>query len=108
MSRHTEDISDEALLAMAARGDAKAFEVIYDRHAAGVARALCSYAGADSHTVDDLTQDVFCRVIDNISFYTPNRPFSHWLYTIALNVGRNHVRRQSKVVVLDPLEQESI
>ena len=108
MNREKADPSDTELAALAQEGDVLAFEAIYDRHAAGVSRALASYAGPDRDVLDDLTQDVFFRVIDGIATYVPSHPFSHWLYTIAVNVGRNYVRRQSKVVFLDPHEFEGI
>lgn len=103
-----QDLSDKDLAALAQQGDVSAFEELYDRHVSGVARALASYAGPDRDALDDLTQDVFFRVIDGIASYVPSHPFSHWLYTIALNVGRNHAQRKSKLVLLDPNEFEGI
>lgn len=102
MKNRPQTLSDAELVALARTGDAAAFEGIYDRHVPGVVRALASFVGPDRDALDDLTQDVFCRVIDGIGSYVPDWPFSHWLYTIALNVGRNHVRERSKLVVLDP------
>jgi RNA polymerase sigma-70 factor (ECF subfamily) len=101
-------LSDTELALRAKEGAVSAFEEIYNRHASGIAKVLASYAGPDRDVLDDLTQDVFYRAIDGIASYVPSHPFTHWLYTIALNVGRNHVRRQSKVVVLDPNDFDSI
>jgi RNA polymerase sigma-70 factor (ECF subfamily) len=101
-------LSDTELALLAKDGDSSAFEEIYDRHASGIARALASYAGPDRDILDDLTQEVFFRVIDSLVSYVPSHPFPHWLYTIALNVGRNHIRRRSKVVSVDPRELDSI
>jgi RNA polymerase sigma-70 factor (ECF subfamily) len=98
---------DTELALLAQNGDAAAFEAIYERHVAGVARTLASFAGPDRDLLDDLTQDVFFRVIDNLDSYTPRRPFAHWLYTVALNTGRNHARRESKVISVDPTQLDS-
>jgi RNA polymerase sigma-70 factor (ECF subfamily) len=95
------NLGDTELALLAKKGNRSAFEVIYDRHASGVARVLASFAGTDRDILDDLTQDVFMKVIDKISSYVPSHPFARWLYTIALNTGRNHVRRQSKIVQLE-------
>lgn len=92
----------------AQRGDTSAFEEIYDRHAPGIARALAAFAGPDRDTLDDLTQDVFFRVIKGLMSYTPSHPFAHWLYTIALNVGRNHARRTSRVIPVSPARLDEI
>jgi RNA polymerase sigma-70 factor (ECF subfamily) len=91
--------SDAELVRQAQKGLVLAFETLYERHAPGVARALASFAGPDRDLLDDLVQDVFVRVIRGLPSYTPSHPFAHWLYTIALNVGRNHARRRSIVLV---------
>jgi RNA polymerase sigma-70 factor (ECF subfamily) len=102
------NLSDADLAVLAQQGDVSAFEEIYERHVSGVRRVLASFAGPDRDALDDLTQDVFYRVIDGIESYVPNRPFSRWLYTVALNVGRNHARQRSKLVVLDPAEFDGL
>lgn len=86
---------DADLVVLAQAGSAEAFGALYDRHAAGVGRALASYAGPDRDQLDDLVQDVFVRVATSLHTYVPARPFNHWLYTVALNVGRNHARRRA-------------
>jgi RNA polymerase sigma-70 factor (ECF subfamily) len=102
MSGSTREMNDEELVRRSQSGDARAFEAIYDRHAPGVARVLASFAGPDRDTLDDLTQEVFYRVIKNLASYTPDNAFVRWLYTITLNVGRNHARRKSRVITVDP------
>lgn len=108
MTDRTNRLTDTELALRAQTGDVAAFEVIYDRHAPGVARALASFAGPDRDLVDDLSQDVFFRVVKGLMSYRPNHPFTHWLYTIALNVGRNHARRRSKVVPVNPSDLDGI
>ena len=98
------EMSDADLVLLAQTGNTAAFEAIYDRHIFGVSRTLASFAGPDRDLLDDMTQEVFFRVIEHIESYEPIRPFTHWLYTIALNVGRNQVRNRSKIVLLEPEE----
>jgi RNA polymerase sigma-70 factor (ECF subfamily) len=99
-------LSDTELALLARDGSASAFEEIYDRHAGGIARALASYAGADADALDDLVQEVFFKMIEGLPSYAPERPFAHWLYTVALNTGRNHVRDRARQVSVDPSELE--
>lgn len=94
-------VADADLVVAAQHGSTQAFTALYDRHAPGVARALASFAGPDRDLVDDLVQDVFLRVVRGLPSYTPRRPFVNWLYTIALNVGRNHARRSAAVRAVD-------
>lgn len=108
MRTRLEGLSETELVARAKKGDASAFEEIYDRHSSGVARTLASFAGPDQDLLDDLTQDVFLRVVEGLPSYVPSSPFSHWLYTIALNVGRNQARRPTKVVPVDPADLEDV
>lgn len=108
MTRKLNGMSDTELARRAKEGDAPAFEEIYDRHSPGIARALASFAGPDRDLLDDLTQDVFFRVIKGLPSYVPSHPFPHWLYTIALNVGRNHARRRSVVVFFDPNDLDDV
>lgn len=91
MARIPEPDSTELAL-KAQRGDRTAFAALYDRHAPGIARALASFVGPRRDLIDDLVQDVFLRVIERLSTYEPTRPFEGWLFTVALNVGRNHAR----------------
>lgn len=106
MSCHLKGLSDTDLALLAQKGDRSAFGEIYDRHASGIARALASFAGPDPDMLDDLTHEAFFKAIDGLAAYVPSHPFTHWLYTIALNVGRNHVRRRSKMTFVDPAEFE--
>lgn len=94
-------MGDADLVEAARGGSTDAFAAIYDRHAPGVARALASFAGPDRDLVEDLVQEVFLRVVRGLPSYVPTRPFVNWLYTIALNVGRNHVRRSPAVFPVD-------
>lgn len=92
---------DAELVRFAQGGSEPAFAALYDRHAAGVARALASFAGPDRDLLDDMVQDVFLRVVRGLAAYTAIQPFTHWLYTIALNVGRNQARRRAADLPLE-------
>lgn len=107
MKNKLQDLNDAELVALAMDGDISAFEEIYDRYAPGIAKTLASFSGPDRDLIDDLTQDVFFRVIKGLPSFVPSHPFAHWLYTIALNVGRNHVRRRQRVILLDANEMDN-
>ncbi len=108
MRNELTDLDDTGLACLAKDGDALAFEEIYNRHVSGIAKALVPFAGGDRDLLDDLTQEVFFRVIAGLSSYVPTHPFAHWLYTVALNVGRNHVRRRQRITFLDAGELENL
>ncbi len=92
----------EECVRRAQQGSRMAFTTLYRTFASDVARALASFAGTDRSTLDDLVQDVFLRVIDGLDGYRNSTGFRPWLFTITLNVGRNHVRRRRSFVEIVP------
>lgn len=70
--------------------------------AAGYARNL-----ADQH---DLTQEIMLQLWKAYPRYSPERPFSTWMYRIALNVGISFLRRNTRpgrqTVALEEVDHE--
>lgn len=94
--------SDHELIERCRRGDASAFEDLLRRWEAPVARLLArltdSQLSRDPSEVDDLSQEVFLRVLGALDRYESNGSFSTWLYRIALNVAHDsHRRRRSRL-----------
>ena len=54
-------------------------------------RFICRYVG-DRDEALDLAQETFVRVYQNRQSYRPSARFSSWLFTIASNLCRNHLR----------------
>ncbi len=46
----------------------------------------------------DLTQEIFLRAWVHLDRYDPRRPFFTWLYTLSLNLTRNHLRKAPKTI----------
>jgi RNA polymerase sigma-70 factor, ECF subfamily len=44
--------------------------------------------------LEDLVQETFIRAFRNLKGWHPEKPFSHWLKRIAVNVGRDFYRRK--------------
>jgi RNA polymerase sigma-70 factor (ECF subfamily) len=73
-------------------GDEDAFAALVRRWQAPVARFLARLVGRPD-AVPDLCQDVFLRVFLARARYRQAGAFSTWLYRIALNAGRDALRR---------------
>jgi RNA polymerase sigma-70 factor (ECF subfamily) len=70
--------------------DADAFTALIDRHRGIIFKVAGTYArGADR---DDLAQDITAQLWRAWPRYDPSRPFSTWMYRIALNVGISFLR----------------
>ena len=62
---------DEArLIRQAQKGDAQACGVLYDRHYDAVYR-YCYYRLGDGHTAQDVTGEVFVRMVEKLDTFRP-------------------------------------
>lgn len=87
----------------AKEGNSAAFAEIYEHYQPIVYRYIF-YRVGDAATAEDLTAEVFVRLVENIGRFTyRGRPLLAWLYTIARNVVIDHYRRvgQSPTLPLD-------
>jgi RNA polymerase sigma-70 factor (ECF subfamily) len=90
---------DRGLVDRAREGDQEAFADLVARYRSRVfnlARALT----ANDADADDLAQDVFVRVFKGLGGFRGDSAFRTWLYRVALNVIRSHLRRPSLFAVL--------
>lgn len=85
---------DAELMARYARGDMRAFELLYARHRSALYRYLARHA-RDPEVTNDLFQEVWSKVIANRSRYEPRAKFRTFLFRIAHNCFVDHYRRQS-------------
>jgi RNA polymerase sigma-70 factor, ECF subfamily len=70
--------------ALAASGDASAFERLYRTHVARVHTLVRRML--DSDEADDVTQDVFIRAWQKLSTFRGESAFGTWLHRLAVNV----------------------
>lgn len=92
----------DSAIARAKDGDGRALAYLYLRFADnvyGYARSIVS----DDHEAEDVTQQVFTRLITAIRRYEPRGvPFSAWLMRVTHNMAVDHVRRQRSFPCEDP------
>ncbi|MCI0519055.1 MAG: sigma-70 family RNA polymerase sigma factor [Chloroflexi bacterium] len=80
-------------IARAQRGDSAVIGEMYDRYRLGIFRYLY-YRTGDLHAAEDLTSEVFLRMLRALEGYRPqSTPFEAWLYQIARNLAIDHYRR---------------
>ncbi|MEN9937193.1 MAG: hypothetical protein RLZZ387_3772 [Chloroflexota bacterium] len=105
------------MIARAQSGDAGAFGDLYARYAGAILRYLYLRT-REQELAQDLTQEVFVRVIKGIGGfeYRGEKSFLGWLYTIAGNVLIGQARRKraistpldESVEIADPRGQEAV
>jgi len=85
-------LADEDLLTLVERGDAEAFEVVYDRHSR-VAFSLAFRLLGDRQTAEDLVQDAFLALWRGAEGYSASRgSVRNWLLSILHNRGVDRLR----------------
>lgn len=85
-------LADEDLLTLVERGDAEAFEVIYDRHSR-VAFSLAFRLLGDRQSAEDLVQDAFLAVWRGAASYSVSRgSVRNWMLSILHNRGVDRLR----------------
>lgn len=97
---------DAELVANAKQGDLQAFHTIYELYGVKIFTYI-SYRVYDVETAEDLTAEVFVRVVDKIDRYEyRGLPLLAWLYTIAGNLVRDYIRLQERSPQTAPLMDE--
>lgn len=81
-----------ALVARARAGDVAAFTALYERYYAPICRYLARLVGNDD-LGSDLAQDTFLAVWRALPAIEDHAYFVPWLYRIASNLARSHLRR---------------
>ncbi len=87
------NLDDQRLMQRCQQGDLSALGELVRRWQHRLAGSLGRLVTVQAD-VDDLCQEVFVRVLVHRHRYTLRGAFSTWLYRIALNVARDHRRRQ--------------
>lgn len=90
--------TDEQLMLRAARGSDRAFEELYNRHARRLQGFFARRLGEDSDLAADFMHDTFLRLYAARENYREGKSFRAWLYTIAYNLYKNHLRNRLTMI----------
>ncbi|MAT08535.1 MAG: sigma-70 family RNA polymerase sigma factor [Dehalococcoidia bacterium] len=81
---------------LAQKGESSAFEALYDHFYDQIFRYI-AFKTSDSLIAEDLTEDVFLRMLESIRKFKPQgHPFSSWLFRIAHNRVIDHYRKRGR------------
>lgn len=91
---HPDEAAVERAIAQAKRGNREGIRFLYCHYAARVLRSVRSVI-ADEYEAQDVTQDVFLKLITAVGSYERGSvPFSAWLTRVSRNVAIDHLRRR--------------
>ena len=86
-------LSDTEVVALAQQGKENAYRELLTRYERPVF-SLVFRMVRDRETAEDLAQETFVKVLNNIDRYSPDFKFSSWLFKIANNLTIDHLRRR--------------
>jgi RNA polymerase sigma-70 factor (ECF subfamily) len=90
--------SEAELLARCRRGDAAAWDELFDLHYAAAGRFLFQLASDFTREdTEELCQEVFLSVIRNLDSFQGDSQFQTWLFRIATNKARDYRERRNAV-----------
>ena len=89
----TIEVVSPEVIARAQNGDSEVIGELYERYNLDVFRYLF-YRLGDRHAAEDLTSEVFLRMIRALRGYrSQNASFDAWLFQIARNLAVDHLRK---------------
>jgi RNA polymerase sigma factor (sigma-70 family) len=92
------ELPDEELMVAYRGGNAGAFDSLYARHRTRLFRFVLRSIKARA-IAEELYQEIWIRVIEARTTYTPKARFTTWLYTIAHNHLVDHWRKRGLTLV---------
>lgn len=95
-----ETLPDLDLMKRVQEGDMVSYNTLVNRYKDRLFNVLYRMLSSEDEA-NDLLQETFLRVWQHKMSYDFRFAFSTWIYTIALNLARNELRRRKKIKFLD-------
>jgi len=92
-------------LVEAALRNSDEFGKLMTRYESKLARFIRRITNFDQATVEDILQEAFIKIYQNLNGYNPSLSFSAWAYRIVHNEAINHFRKTSHYQII-PLETD--
>lgn len=99
------DQEREAIVSVLA-GDRQAYAALVDAHKGAVFNLAYRMTGSAADA-EDIAQETFIRAYNKLWRFDPERRFFTWLYTITLNLCRNHLKYSKQTLSRDTAWSEN-
>jgi len=100
LSDQVVDLNERAWLPRYCRGEKSCFLELMNAYKKPVYGYLIR-SGFNRSSCEDLFQEIFAKVHHAAHRYDPSQALKPWIFTIAVNTVRNHLRKTPKYVVSD-------
>jgi len=96
---------DQELVDQLRRGDESAFARLLDAWSGGMHRLAVSYVGS-SASADEVVQDTWVAVIENVAAFDGRSSLKHWVYRILASTAKRRAAREHRMILVgDPAEE---
>ncbi len=90
-------LTDEAIMEKVKMGDIKLMSLLFERHHVAIYSYFLRMSKNQSLS-QDLTQNVFERIIKYRTSYSSRSKFKSWMFSVAKNVHHDHYRKNKMMV----------
>jgi RNA polymerase sigma-70 factor (ECF subfamily) len=87
--------SDIELIHKVNNGDRDALEMLFEKHYLSVYRLSYRWCGVRENA-EDITQDVFVKLVQKLNTFNQKASFRTWLYRITINTAKDYHRKNAK------------
>jgi RNA polymerase sigma-70 factor (ECF subfamily) len=94
-------LGDEKLMQCIQRGNASAFDELYDRYGRRLLFYFFRELGGDEDKAQDFLQELFLKIVEKPDLFCTEKKFSTWIFTVAYNMCKNEYRRLGVRSVID-------
>ncbi len=106
MEKETAKQIDHDLLRQVQKGNMVAFSKLVDRYRDRLMNVIGRML-TSKEEAEDIVQEAFLRVYQHRDSFDFKHCFSTWLYTIALNLARNELRKKKKYKFVDIFDMQN-
>src|SRR5690349_6821039 len=87
--------AESQLLARCLRGDAEAWDELFDQHYAAAGRFIFQISSNfTAEDVEEICQETFLTVVKSLNTFQRNSQFQTWLFRIAANKAHDYIQKQ--------------
>jgi len=97
--------TDAEIVARILKGERDAYASLIEAYKGPFFNLVFRMTGSYSDA-DDLSQEIFIRAYQNLHRFNQDKKFFTWLYTLGINLIRNHLKKNSNPI--DPLTEINI
>lgn len=88
-------MTEQQLIALLLQGDENAFKTVVDTYKKMVYNTVLGFV-QNLHDAEDVTQDVFIKVYENIGRFKQQSKLSTWIYRISITQAIDFTRRKNR------------